>query len=189
MEADGLDKVLKEMEDSMKKTISSYKKYLTTVKTGRAHVSMFESIKVEAYGQQMAIKQLATISTPDATTVVIQPWDASVIKEIEKAILKANIGFTPQNDGKTIKINIPPMTEEDRKKVVKLLKQETENYKIALRNARKKALKVVKDLEKDKIISEDESKKAEKEVKKKLDDYSKKIEELLQEKEKEIINI
>ncbi|WP_025209295.1 ribosome recycling factor [Hippea sp. KM1] len=186
---ESLDKVIGQMKDEMKKTISSYKKYLTTVKTGRAHVAVFENIKVESYGQQMQLKQLATISTPDATTVVIQPWDTSIIKEIEKAILKANLGFTPQNDGKTVKISIPPMTEEDRKKVVKLLKQESENYKVALRNARKKALKTIKDMEKDKIISEDESKRAEKEVKKILDENSKKLDELMGSKEKEILNL
>ncbi|AEA34465.1 ribosome recycling factor [Hippea maritima] len=186
---ESVDKVITQMKDEMKKTLSSYKKYLTTVKTGRAHVSVFEGIKVESYGQQMQLKQLATISTPDAMTVVIQPWDVSIIKEIEKAILKANMGFTPQNDGKIIKINIPPMTEEDRKKVVKLLKQESENYKVALRNARKKALKTIKDLEKEKIISEDESKRAEKEVKKALDDSSKKLDELMSNKEKEILNL
>ena len=189
MDEAGLDAILKDLEEAMKKTISSYKKYLTTVKTGRAHVSVFENLRVEAYGQQMQIKQLATLSTPDATTVIIQPWDASTLKDIERGILKANIGFTPQNDGKTIKIIIPPMTEEDRKKVVKLLKQETENYKVALRNARKKALKSVKDLEKDRVISEDESKRVEKDIKNKLDEYSKKLDELYEAKEKEILNI
>ncbi len=174
---------------SIEKTITAYKKYLSTVKTGRAHTTIFENLSVESYGQNMPLKQLASISTPDASTVVIQPWDASTLKEIEKAILKANMGFTPQNDGKIIKINIPPMTEEDRKQVVKLLKQESEKYKVTLRNARKKANKTVKDLEKDKIISEDESKKLEKDIQKILDDGSKKIDELTKAKEKEITTI
>ncbi len=184
-----MDSVIDDYKKSAKKTIESYKKYLATVKTGRAHAAIFENIIVESYGQNMPIKQLATISTPDASTVIIQPWDVSVIKNIEKAILKANIGFTPQNDGKVIKINIPPMTEEDRKQIIKLLKQESEKYKVALRNARKKANKTIKDMEKEKIISEDESKKLEKEVQKNLDENSKKIDELTQSKEKEISSV
>ncbi len=189
MEVEGVNDVLKMAEDEMKKTINSYKKYLTTVKTGRAHTSIFENLKVEAYGQQMQLKQLATITTPDATTIVIQPWDNSVIKDIEKAILKENLGFTPQNDGKVIKIIIPPMTEEDRKKVVKLMKQETESYRVAIRNARKKALKLIKDMEKEKVISEDESKKAEKDIQKLVEKYTKKIDDMFDDKEKEILNI
>ncbi len=189
MGVEGSGDVLKAAEDEMKKTINSYKKYLSTVKTGRAHTSIFENLKVEAYGQQMQLKQLATISTPDATTIVIQPWDTSVIKDIEKTILKENLGFTPQNDGKVIKIIIPPMTEEDRKKVVKLMKQETESYRVAIRNARKKALKTVKDMEKEKIVSEDESKKSEKEIQKLVEKYSKRIDDMFSDKEKEILSI
>ncbi len=184
-----MDKVVEDYKKATLKTITSYKKYLTTVKTGRAHTAIFENIQVESYGQNMPIKQLATISTPDASTVIIQPWDVSVIKNIEKAIMKANIGFTPQNDGKVIKINIPPMTEEDRKRIIKLLKQESEKYKVALRNARKKANKAIKDMEKEKIISEDESKKLEKEIQKSLDENSKKIDELTKSKEEEISSI
>ncbi len=189
MDVQGIDDVIKIAEEEMKKTINSYKKYLTTVKTGRAHTAIFENLKVESYGQIMQLKQLATITTPDATTVIIQPWDTSIIKDIEKAILKENLGFTPQNDGKVVKIVIPPMTEEDRKKVVKLMKQETESYRVAIRNARKKALKTVKDMEKEKIISEDEQKKAEKDIQKLVDKYSKKIDEMFDGKEKEILNI
>ncbi len=181
--------IVNDYKKSVDKTISAYKKYLSTVKTGRAHTAIFENLMVESYGQNMPLKQLATISTPDASTVVIQPWDSSTLKEIEKVILKENMGFTPQNDGKTIKINIPPMTEEDRKKVVKLMKQETEKYKVTLRNSRKKANKTIKDMEKDKIISEDESKKLEKDIQKVLDESTKKIDELFKTKEKEITSI
>ncbi len=184
-----MDSVVNDYKKSTDKTVTSYKKYLSTVKTGRAHTAIFDNLSIESYGQTMPLKQLATISTPDASTVVIQPWDASTLKDIEKAILKANIGFTPQNDGKTIKINIPPMTEEDRKQVVKLLKQESEKYKVTLRNSRKKANKAIKDLEKDKVISEDESKKLEKDIQKALDEVTKKIDDLTKAKEKEITSI
>jgi len=189
MDIHDLNDVVKNAEEEMKKTINSYKKYLTTVKTGRAHTSIFENLRVESYGQQMQLKQIASITTPDATTVIIQPWDTSIIKEIEKAILKENMGFTPQNDGKVIKIIIPPMTEEDRKKVVKLMKQETESYRVAIRNARKKALRTVKDMEKEKVVSEDESKNAEKDVQKLVEKYTKKIDDMFASKEKEILNI
>ncbi len=184
-----MDKVIDDYKKANDKTIASYKKYLSTVKTGRAHAAIFENVIVESYGQNMPIKQLATISTPDASTVIIQPWDTSVIKNIEKAIMKANIGFTPQNDGKVIKINIPPMTEEDRKQIIKLLKHESDKYKVTLRNARKKSNKIIKDMEKDKIISEDESKKLEKDIKKVLDEYSSQIDELTKSKEKELNSI
>ncbi len=184
-----MDSIVDDYKKAAQKTIMSYKRYLTTVKTGRAHTAIFENINVESYGQSMPIKQLATISTPDASTVIIQPWDVSIIKNIEKSIMKANIGFTPQNDGKSIKINIPPMTEEDRKHIIKLLKQEGEKYKVALRNARKKSNKTIKDMEKEKIISEDESKKLEKEIQKSLDEDYKRIDELTKSKEKEINTI
>ncbi len=181
--------VIDDYKKASQKTLASYKKYLATVKTGRAHVAIFENIIVETYGQTMPLKQLATLSTPDASTVTIQPWDASIIKNIEKAILKSNLGFTPQNDGKTIKINIPPMTEEDKKKIIKLLKQESEKYKVALRNARKKSNKTIKDMEKEKVLSEDEARKLEKEIQKLLDEDVKKIDELTKAKEKEIASV
>ncbi len=184
-----MDKLIEDYKKSMEKTLSSYKKYLLTVKTGRAHGAIFENLVVESYGQQMPINQVATISAPNSSTIVIQPWDESNLKNIEKAILKANLGFTPQNDGKVIKINIPAMTEEDRKKVVKLLKQEGERYKVTLRNNRKKINKSIKDMEKDKIISEDEARKAEKNIQKILDEYVDKLENITKSKEKEINSI
>lgn len=184
-----MDTVVEDVKKSMEKTMKSYKVYLSAVKTGRAQTSIFENIMVDSYGQQIPIKQLASISIPEATRIVIQPWDTSVIKNIEKAIMKANMGLTPQNDGKIIKINLPPMTEEDRKQVVKLLKKESEKYKINLRNARKKFNNVVKDMQKDKLISEDESKKMEKEIQKVTDDFIKELSELAEYKQKEIMSI
>ncbi len=181
--------VVDDYKKAAEKTVTSYKKYLATVKTGRAHIAIFENVMVETYGQTMPLKQLATLSTPDASTVTIQPWDASIIKNIEKAILKANLGFTPQNDGKTIKINIPPMTEDDKKRIIKLLKQESEKYKVALRNARKKSIKAIKEMEKEKMLSEDEARKLEKDIQKLLDADTKKIDELTKAKEKEISSV
>lgn len=184
-----MDTVVEDVKKSMDKTIKSYKVYLSTVKTGRARASLFENIMVESYDQKMPIKQLASISIPEATRIIIQPWDTSIIKNIEKAIMKANMGLTPQNDGKVVKINLPPMTEEDRKQVVKLLKKESEKYRINLRNARKKFNNVVKDMQKDKLISEDESKNMEKEIQKITDDFIKELNELTEYKQKEIMSI
>jgi len=184
-----MDAVVEDVKKSMEKTIKSYKVYLSTAKTGRARASLFEDIMVENYGQKMPIKQLASISIPEATRIIIQPWDTSIIKDIEKAIMKANMGFTPQNDGKVVKISLPPMTAEDRKQVVKLLKKESEKYKINLRSARKKFNNVVKDMKKDKLISEDESKNMEKEIQKITDNFIKELNELTEHKQKEIMSI
>ncbi len=183
------DEVVKEAKKQMEKAVTAYKSYLKTVKTGRAHIAMFENLKVEAYGQEMTLKQLASISIPDATQVLIQPWDASVIKDIEKAILKSNLGLTPQNDGKSIKLHFPPMTEENRRESVKLLKQEAEKYRVNIRNVRKKANNEVKDMEKDKIISEDEQKRLIEEIQKLTNSFIERIDSLTKEKEKEILSI
>ena len=184
-----MDTVVEDIKKSMEETIKSYNVYLSTVKTGRAQVSLFENIMVESYDQKIPIKQLASISIPEATRIIIQPWDASIIKNIEKAIMKANMGLTPQNDGKVVKISLPPMTEEDRKQVVKLLKRESEKYKINLRNTRKKFNNIVKDMKKDKLISDDESKKMEKEIQKITDSFIKKLDDLTEHKQKEIMSI
>jgi len=184
-----MDTVVEDIKKSMEETIKSYKVYLSTVKTGRAQVSLFENIMVESYDQKIPIKQLASISIPEATRIIIQPWDTSIIKNIEKAIMKANMGLTPQNDGKVVKISLPPMTEEDRKQVVKLLKRESEKYKINLRNTRKKFNNIVKDMKKDKLISDDESKKMEKEIQKITDSFIKELNDLTEHKQKEIMSI
>ncbi|MGB9755581.1 MAG: ribosome recycling factor [Desulfurella sp.] len=173
----------------MEKAILAYKHYVTSLKTGKAHNLLVENIIVESYDKKMSLKQIASISVPDATSIIIKPWDMSLLKAIEKAILKSNIGLTPNNDGKVIKINMPPMTEEDRKNIVKQLKQESEKYKVNIRNMRKKANTVIKDLEKDKNISKDDQKKEEDEMQKLTDKYIKEIDELLSVKQKEILSV
>lgn len=173
----------------MEKALLAYKHYVTSLKTGKAHNLLVENILVESYDKKMPLKQLASISVPDATSIIIKPWDMSLLKAIEKAILKSNIGLTPNNDGKVIKINMPPMTEEDRKNIVKQLKQESEKYKINIRNLRKKANAIIKDLEKDKNLSKDDLKKEEDEMQKLTDKYIKEIEELLNTKQKEILSV
>lgn len=173
----------------MEKALLAYKHYVTSLKTGKAHNLLVENILVESYDKKMPLKQLASISVPDATSIIIKPWDMSLLKAIEKAILKSNIGLTPNNDGKVIKINMPPMTEEDRKNIVKQLKQESEKYKVNIRNIRKKANAIIKDLEKDKNLSKDDLKKEEDEMQKLTDKYIKEIDELLSVKQKEILSV
>ena len=173
----------------MEKALLAYKHYVTSLKTGKAHSLFVENILVESYDKKMPLKQIASISVPDATTIIIKPWDSSLLKAIEKAILKSNIGLTPNNDGKSIKINMPPMTEEDRKNIVKQLKQESEKYKVNIRNIRKKANTILKDLEKDKVISKDDLKKEEDEMQKLTDKYIKEIDDLFNLKQKEILSV
>ncbi|HHS49238.1 MAG TPA: ribosome recycling factor [Desulfurella acetivorans] len=173
----------------MEKALLAYKHYVALLKTGKAHSLFVENILVESYDKKMPVKQIASISVPDATTIIIKPWDLSLLKAIEKAILKSNIGLTPNNDGKSIKINMPPMTEDDRKNIVKQLKQESEKYKVNIRNIRKKANTVLKDLEKDKVISKDDLKREEDEMQKLTDKYIKEIDDLFNLKQKEILSV
>ncbi len=180
---------VKPIASEMDKALSAYKNYVSSIKTGKAHTLLVENILVESYDKKMPIKQVASISIPDATTIIIKPWDLSLLKAIEKAILKSNIGLTPNNDGKVVKINMPPLTEEDRKNIVKQLKQESEKYKVNIRNIRKKAYAILKDLEKDKAISKDELKKEEEEMQKLTDKYIKEIDNLFSLKEKEILSV
>ncbi len=180
---------IKPIVSEMEKALLAYKNYVNSLKTGKAHSLLVENILVESYDKKMPLKQVATISVPDATSIIIKPWDLSLLKSIEKAILKANIGLTPNNDGKVVKINIPPMTEEDRKNIVKHLKQESEKYKVNIRNIRKKANTILKELEKDKLISKDDLKKEEDELQNLTDKYIKEIDEILNVKQKEILSV
>lgn len=180
---------IKPILSEMEKAVAAYKHYISSVKTGKAHSLFVEQIQIESYNKKVPLKQVASISIPDATQILIKPWDTSLLKPIEKAILKANIGFTPNNDGKVIKINMPPLTEEDRKNIVKQLKQESEKYKVNLRNIRKKSNTILKDLEKDKILSKDDLKKEEDELQKLTDKYIKEIDELFNSKQKEILSV
>ncbi|AHF97124.1 MAG: ribosome recycling factor [Desulfurella sp.] len=180
---------VKPIASEMEKALLAYKNYVTSLKTGKAHSLLVENILIESYEKKMPLKQVASISVPDATTIIIKPWDLSLLKAIEKAILKSNIGLTPNNDGKVVKINMPPLTEEDRKSIVKQLKQESEKYKVNIRNIRKKANTILKDLEKDKAISKDDLKKEEDEMQKLTDKYIKEIDNLFSLKEKEILSV
>ena len=173
----------------MEKTISSFKKELSSIRTGRANPSMLDMIKVDVYGQQMPINQLATISVPEARLISIQVWDKSNVNLVESSIQKSDLGVNPQVDGQFIRIRIPDLTEERRKELIKVLNSITEKNKVSIRNIRREANELLKKNLKDKKISEDENKSFEKDIQKLTDDNVAKIEKISKEKEKEIMQI
>ena len=157
------------------------------IRTGRASAALLEGIKVDCYETQMPLDQVASISVPESRLITIQPWDQSIIGNIEKGILKSELGLTPMNDGKIIRISIPPLTEERRKELAKLAKKMGEESKVSIRNHRREANEMFKDLKNDKEISEDEFYKYQNEVQKITDEFIKKIDEVTAQKEKEIL--
>ncbi len=178
----------KKFEENLNNTINFLNKELVKIRTGKAHPSLFDGIKIDYYGNPTPLNQIANINIPDAKTIVIQPWDKSVLSFIEKAILNANLGFTPINNGEIIRINIPQLTEERRKEYVKLAKMEGEKAKISVRNIRREYLEKLKKLEKE-GVPEDEIKKSEKEFQDIVDNAMKQIDSLIELKEKEILQI
>ena len=173
----------------MEKTISSFKKDISTLRTGRANANMLDNIRPEVYGQQMPINQLATVSVPEARLISIQVWDKANVNVIDSAIKKSDLGVNPQIDGQIVRIRIPDLTEERRKELIKILKGMGEKSKISIRNIRRDANEDVKKLLKDKKIGEDENKSFEKNIQKITDNNIENIDKILQEKEKEIIQI
>ena len=185
------NEILTLCKTKMTKAIESTKDRFTTIRAGRANVAMLDGIKVEQYGSEMPLNQVGTVSAPEPRLLVIDPWDKTVIPKIEKAIMSANLGLTPNNDGKVIRLVMPELTSDRRKEYVKLAKTEAENGKIAVRNIRKDANNDLKKLSKDKEnpLSEDEIKKLEGDVQKLTDASIKEIDELLAKKEKEITTV
>lgn len=184
-----LDKVINEASSKMEKALAHLKEEFKTVRTGRASVSVFDNIKVDYYGNPTPLSGVATLSAPEPRLILIQPWEPSLIPAIEKAIQGGNLGFNPQNDGKVVRIPIPSLTEERRKEFVKLTKKMGEDSKVAVRNIRRDANEHLKQLEKDKAISEDDNKKGQEKVQNITNDYVKKIDAAIEHKEKEIMEI
>ena len=180
--------LLTDTRSQMSKALEHFEFELSKIRTGRASAGMLDGVEVNAYGSMTPIYQVGNISTPDARSITIQPWDASVLPEIEKAILKANLGITPQNDGKLIRLNIPAMTEERRKDLVKQTKNEAEKCRISLRTIRKDANEVVKKFLKD-GLTEDSAKSAETDIQNLTNDFTGKVEKHLEVKEKEIMTV
>lgn len=184
-----MERVNKETEEKMKKTLKSLTEDLSGVRTGRASAALFDKIRVEYYGNPTPLNQLATVSIPEARLVVIQPWDKAVLSEIEKAIQKSELSLNPNNDGKVIRINIPPLTEERRKEYVKIAKNMAEQCRVAIRNVRRDANEELKGMQKDGGISEDDEKRGVDEIQKLTDRYIEEINKHLEEKEHEILEI
>ena len=183
------DKILKEIDAKMEKSLASLKTDLNKVRTGRASLSLFDDIRVDYYGTSTPLNQVATLSVPEPRLITIQPWDASIIGEIEKAILKSELGLTPMNDGKIIRISIPRLTEERRKELVKVVRKMAEASKVALRNIRRDANEHLKTLEKNKKISQDQLRQWMEKVQTTTDKYIEKADGVLSAKEKEILEI
>ena len=178
--------VLKETENLMKKSLEATKREFLEVRTGRAHPSMVEGIMVEYYGTPTPLKQIASVTVPDARMIIIQPWDPSSIEAIQKAILNSNLGFNPIVDGKILKVPVPPLSEERRQELIKIVKKMLEEGKISIRTVRREAIEKVRRLEKEKKISEDERFRLEEEIQKLTDKYTQEIEKVFEEKKKQL---
>ena len=182
-----IESIYQETRDNMGKSIDALKNEFNKVRTGRASLTILDGIRVDYYGTMTPLNQMATLSVPESRLITIQPWDVSVIKEIEKAILKSDLGLTPSNDGKIIRISIPPLTEERRKELVKVINKMSEDHKIAIRNIRRDSNELLKGLKKDGDISEDDAFKAQDQVQKITDEHIKLIDDVNKDKEKEIL--
>ncbi|MFH1624297.1 MAG: ribosome recycling factor [Pseudomonadota bacterium] len=183
------EEIIRELEHDMQKAIESLQREFNKVRTGRASLSLLDGIKVQYYGELIPLNQVATLSVPEARLITIQPWDNKVLGEIEKAIQKSALGLTPINDGKIIRISIPNLTEERRQELVKVVRKMTEDCKISLRNVRREANNMLKELKKEKEISEDDLYKLQDEVQQMTDGYVKESDETLKAKEQEVLEI
>lgn len=177
------------MQGKMEKSISSLSNDLMSVRAGRANPAVLNGIKVDYYGTPTPIAQIASISVPEAHSIVIQPWDATALKDIEKAINMSDLGINPANDGKSIRLNFPPLTEERRKEFVKDVRKMAENAKVAVRNLRRDAVDKYKDMKKKSEITEDDLKNLEKDIQNATDKFIEKIDKMLADKEKELMAI
>jgi len=184
-----MNEVLQETKERMGKSQKAFENEMAKVRTGRASTALLDSVKVDYYGALTPLSQMATVSIPESRLIAIKPWDVSVINQVEKAILKANLGLTPSNDGKLIRISIPPLTEDRRKEIVKNIAKICEDYKVAVRNIRRDSNEMLKDLQKDGDISEDDCFKAQKQVQDSTDKYIEKLEKIFADKEKEVLEV
>ena len=182
-----IDSIYQDSKENMVKAIAALKKDLKRVRTGRASLSLLDGVKVDYYGTLTPVSQLATLAVPESRLITIQPWDTTVIKEIEKAILKSDLGLTPSNDGKIVRIAIPPLTEQRRKELVKVVHKICEEYKVSVRNLRRDANEMVKELKKDSRLSDDDAFKSQEKIQKMTDEHIKLVDECYKEKEKEIL--
>ena len=186
---ESIDDIQLEAQDRMEKTVEDLRREMGSLRTGRASVHLLDTIRVDYYGSMTPLNQMANLSAPEPTLIQIQPWDVSQIGAIEKAIQTSDLGLNPQNDGKIIRLPIPPLTQERRQQFVKQLHQMTEKHRVAVRNLRRDANDAIKKLEKDKVVSEDQARHAQDEIQKLTDDTIKTLDGASAMKEKEILEI
>ena len=182
-----IEDIFQETRENMGKSVEALKREFKRVRTGRASLSILDGIRVDYYGTPTPLNQMATLAVPESRMITIQPWDTSVIKETEKAILKSDLGLTPSSDGKIIRIAIPPLTEDRRKELVKVVNKMSEEHKIAVRNVRRDSNEMLKDLKKEGDISEDEAFRAQEQIQKITDDSISLVDQITKDKEKEIL--
>jgi ribosome recycling factor len=181
--------VQKDFETRMQAAIDALTREFASVRTGRANAALLDAVRVEAYGNMTPINQVASVSVPDPRTILIQPWDASQLKEIEKGIVKSDLGLTPSNDGKVIRLTMPTLTEERRKQLAKTVGKFAEDARVAIRSARREANDKMKALAKDKKISEDEERRGHDQIQKATDRFTAKVDELTKKKEQELLTV
>lgn len=184
-----LDEIFEDLKERMGKSIETLKREYSRLRTGRASISLLDGIRVSYYDTPTPLNQMASLAVPEPRLIVIQPWDKTAIEDIEKAILKSELGLTPINDGKVIRISIPSLTEERRKELVKVARKMSEDNKVAIRNIRRDANEMLKDLKKEKEITEDDLYRSQEEVQKATDQFISQVDELCAAKEKEILEI
>lgn len=184
-----LEELFSDAENKMDKAVEKTEHDLRSLRTGRASIDLVDGVTVSAYGTDTPLNQVATVSTPDAATILVQPWDVGLLASVEKSLLAANLGMTPNNDGKIVRLNVPPMTEESRKQMVKKAHDVAEQGRVAVRNVRRHANDEIKKTEKSHDISEDDRKRFLDRIQKNTDSHTKRIDELLQKKEQEIMHV
>ena len=184
-----MNPIVKETKEEMEKSLESLKNELGKIRTGRANVGMLDAVRVDYYGAPTPLNQVASISTPDARSFLISPWETSILKDIEQAIVKSNLGMAPMNDGKTIRLKLPELTEERRKELVKQCKKIVEDARVSIRMKRRDANETLKKMLKDKEISEDDHKKLEDEIQKITDEHISKVDKISEEKEQDIMKV
>jgi ribosome recycling factor len=184
-----IDNLLRETEDRMKKSLSALKRELATIRTGKATTALLDGVKVECYGQAMPLNQVASISVPESKLILIQPWDRTIVSDVEKAIHKSALGLVPNTDGSVIRLAIPPLTEERRHELVKIVRKHAEEARVSVRNIRRDSNDSLKKSQKDGTISEDDSRKRMDKVQEVTDQYIEDIDEALKNKEAEIMEV
>lgn len=181
--------ILAEVDRKMDQSIEALKRDLNTLRSGRATPALIENISIDYYGVATPLKQIASISAPDASAILVQPWDKQALREIEKSLTKSDMGFNPSNDGNNITVPIPPLNQERRQEMVRMLKRKIEDGKISIRNVRRDGLEGLRKMEKDKIISQDENRRAQDQLQKATDSHTKAVDQVATAKETEIMQV